>query len=181
MSTWPACKKPKSDADLVFGDVQNFEARQRRRFRARAHVDPDHTGPLDRPVGVCLDLLLEIRRRHARHVQAVAGDVEFPAVIDAAQSAFLVASEKQRGAAMRAAVIHHADMALAVAEGDELFAEQHQTDRGTVGNELGRHQCGDPVTAHQFAHDSTGADARQFHPVLGRRHLILPMRSVDRP
>jgi hypothetical protein len=100
-------------------------------------MDPDHAGALDRAVGFRLDLLLEIRRRHARHVQAVAGDIEFPAMIDAAQPPLLVASQKQRGAAMRAAVIHHADAAFAVAKRDEFLAEQHQADRRAVAHQFG--------------------------------------------
>jgi len=43
--------------------------------------------------------------RQIGHVQAITGDVVFPAVIDAAQAAFLVAPKEQRGAAVRATVI----------------------------------------------------------------------------
>jgi len=75
-------------------------------------------------------------RRHARHVDAVAGDVVFPAMIDAADPAFLVAPQEQRGAAMRAAMVHHADPACAVAKRDQLLAEQHQPDRRPVALEL---------------------------------------------
>ena len=112
-----------ADLDLVLGHVEDLEGRQRRYLCALAHVDPDDAGALHRLVGFRLHLLLEARRRQARHVQAVAGDIELPAVIDAANAALLVAPEEQRGAAVRAAVVHHADPAVAVAEGDQLLAE----------------------------------------------------------
>jgi hypothetical protein len=73
--------------------------------------------------------------RQVRHLQAVAGGVELPAVIDAAQPAFLVAAEEQRGAAMRAAVIENTDPPGTVAKSDQSLAEQHQTQRIAV-----RHQ-----------------------------------------
>ena len=84
------------DADFVIGHVEDFERRQRRRLGARAHIDPDHPGALDRLVGLGPDLLLEILvRRHVRHVDTVACDVEFPAVVDASDAALLVAPQKQ--------------------------------------------------------------------------------------
>ena len=71
-------------------------------------------------------------RRHVRHVDALAGDVEFPAVIDAAHPVRLVAAEKQRRAAVRAAMVHDADTAFTVAKRDQLLAEQHQAKRRTA-------------------------------------------------
>src|ERR1700675_1185283 len=124
-------------------------------------MDPDYPGTLDDPVGPGLHLVLEILvRRHARHVDAVARDVEFPAVIDAADSALLVASQKQRGAAVRAAMVHHADPACAVTKRDQLLAEQHQPDRRTVALKFGGLRGRNPVLPHQLAHYRSGADLR---------------------
>ena len=123
-------------ADFVLGHVQDLECRQRRHLRARAHVDPDHAGALHDLIGLGLDLLHEARRRHARHVHTVAGNVELPAVIDAANAPLLVASQEQRGTAVRAAMVHHADPAFTVAKGDQLLAEQHQAHRRAVARQL---------------------------------------------
>ena len=37
-------------ADLVVGNAQDLEARQRRRFGARSHIDPHHAGAFDHAV-----------------------------------------------------------------------------------------------------------------------------------
>ena len=74
------------------------------RGRAVAHIDVDQTAALGHLVGPRLDLLPEVLiRRQIGHVEAIAGGVEFPAVIDAAQAAFLVAAEEQRRTTVRAA------------------------------------------------------------------------------
>jgi hypothetical protein len=162
--------------DLVLGDIEDFERRQRRRLRARSHVDPDDAGALHHLVGLRLHFLLEARRWQARHIEAIAGDVELPAVVDAANSAILVASQKQRCAAVRAAMVHDADSACAVAKGNQLLAEQHQAKRRAVARELRGHGRGDPITPHQLAHHGAWANAREFHAFGSRRHLILPIR-----
>jgi hypothetical protein len=156
------------DANFVIGQVEDFERRQRRDLCLRPHVDPDDARALDCLIGLGFHLMLEILvRRHARHVDTVASDVVFPAVIDAADAAFLVASEEQRGAAVRTTVVHHADAALCVAKRDQLFAEQHQPDRRPVAHEFDGLCRGDPVLAHQFAHDRSGSDLGEF-PSLSR-------------
>ena len=166
----------KQHPDLVVGNAEHLERRQWRRLGARSHIDPHHAGALDRAVRLGADPVLEVLlRRHVRHVDALAGDVEFPAVIDAAQPVRLVAAEKQRRAAVRAAVIHHADQTSAVAKRDQLLAEQHQTKRRAAAGDLRRHQCGNPIFPHQLAHDGTRADARQLNAIARRRHAVLPM------
>src|SRR5258708_30433538 len=98
-----ACPLDEGYGVFISGNVKDFKRRQRRRLGARSHITPDHSGALDGRVSPGLHLVLEILvRRHARHVDAVAGDIVFPAMIDAADAAFLVASKKQRGAAVRA-------------------------------------------------------------------------------
>ena len=85
-------------------------------------------------IGGDADLVLEVQfLRLVHQVDAGAGDVELPAMIDAAQAAFLVAPEIQRDAAMRAEFVEQADAALAVAEGDQVLAEQADAHRRAVG------------------------------------------------
>jgi hypothetical protein len=65
-------------------------------------------------------------------IDAGTGDVELPAVIDAAQAALLVAPEIERHAAMRAELLDQPDAALGVAEGDELLTHQFDAHRRTI-------------------------------------------------
>src|SRR5216684_6405675 len=92
----------------------------RRHLVGGAEIGPDDAAELDRRIGGDVDMLLElVLRRLVELVEAVAFDVEFPAVIDASEAAFLVAPEEQRDAAMRAEFVDEPDAAIAVAEGDE--------------------------------------------------------------
>src|SRR5712691_7510157 len=78
----------------------------------RAHVGPDHAAALDAGVGRDPDPVLEVALRWlGRHVDAAAIEVVFPAVVDAAQSALLVAAKEERGAAVRAILLHQPDAA----------------------------------------------------------------------
>ena len=81
-----------------------------------------------------MDLVFEVVLfRLVHHVGAGAGDVELPAVIDAAQAAFLVAPEVQRGAAVRAEFVEQADAAFAVAESDQVLAQKADAGGRAVG------------------------------------------------
>lgn len=172
------------EAELLGGQSCRLELGQRRRHRAGTEIGPDEAGALHHREGASLDLVLEVLvRQHVRHVNAVAGDVELPAVVDAADAARLVAAEEQRGAAMRAAMVHHADLARAVAEGDQLLAEQHQAERRAVRGQFRRHAGRDPVLPHQLAHRRAGAGMDQDLAVaLGRhgRSLLMGRPSPGR-
>ena len=104
---------------------QRFERGKGWRHFALAQIDIDEPAALGDLIGAGLYLAAEILfGRQVRHIEAIALGVELPAVIDAAQPALLVAPEEQRGAAMGAAVVQDADRSAAVAERDQLFAEQ---------------------------------------------------------
>jgi hypothetical protein len=97
-----------------------------------------------------------------RQVDALAGDVVLPAVVRAAQATFLVATEEQRHAAMRAELVDQADAALRVAERDQLLAEDLHPHRRAVGlGHFAGEQHRHPVAAHQLAHGGAGAGAHQ--------------------
>jgi hypothetical protein len=82
-----------ADPYLIVGNAEHLERRQRRRLGTRSHIDPHDAGAFDRAVGPGADLVFEVlMRRHVRHVDALAGNVEFPAVIDTAQPVRLVAA-----------------------------------------------------------------------------------------
>src|SRR5205823_9522915 len=85
---------------------------------------------------------------------------ELPAVVHATQAALFVTREEQRGAAVWAVVLEQPDLALRVAEGDQLFAEQQDTHRVAVGSwQLAREHGWHPVLAHQRAHRRPRSDA----------------------
>ena len=107
------------------------------------------------------------RLRLRRHVDDVAVGVELPAVIEAAQSAFLVAAEGERGLAVRTGFAEQPGLAVGVAERDQLFAEQlHPHRRAVRLCDLFGQQRRHPVAAHQPSHRRIALDpAQQF--VLG--------------
>ena len=169
--------------DLGVGHQVGLDQRQRRRLGAVAHVDPDEAIALGRAVGARPHLVLEVFfRRHVGHFDAAAVDVELPAVVDAAQAAILVAAEEQAGAAVRAAVVHDAHAAGAVAKGDQPLAQQHQAQRVAIGGELARQHGRQPVLAHQAAHQGAGAHVHEVGAV-GVTHGGRPswVRSLAEP
>src|SRR5262249_18421982 len=92
----------------------------------------------------------------AGHLQALAFDVVEPAVIAAADAARFDLAVVERGAAMTAARIDQARPALAVAEQDQLLAEDlHRSGRGAG---VGPHADRMPVAAQQLAHRRAVAD-----------------------
>src|SRR5256714_3001955 len=132
-----------------------------RHLVGRAEIGPDEATELDRRIGSDVDVLLElVLRRLIELVEAIAFDVELPAVIDAPETTFLVASEEQRHPAMRAEFVDQTDPAVAVAERDEILAEQSDAGRRTVRlGDLRRQAGGGPKTPHRPAHPRPGADA----------------------
>ena len=101
--------------------------------------------------------------RLRRHVDDIAFGIELPAVIEAAQAAFLVAAEGERSLAVRTGLAEQAELAVAVAERDELLAEKLQR---CTGAPSGVATCSDrqrrhPVAAHQPAHRRIALDATQ--------------------
>jgi len=118
-------------------------------------------GGLARRIGFMLDLAREAAfRRLRRHLEHVAVDVEFPAVIEAAEPAILVAREHERGTPVRTQLVKHAKPSLAVAEDDEVFAQQpHLDGRAIRLSDLFRQAGGNPMPPHDLSHGRRGFDA----------------------
>ena len=160
----------------------------RHRFR-RSHIGPDKAAGLARRVGQMPGLFRQracLRLR--RHVDDVAVGVELPAVIEATKAAFLVAAEGERGLAMRTGFAEHPNLAVAIAERDELFSEQLQAHRSAVRlRDLFRQHRRHPVAAHQPPHRRIALDpAQQFvfglrqHGLLSRKILSLLSNIIRR-
>ena len=91
---------------------RHFQRGQFGHLLGRAHIGPDHVAPFAHRIGLDADQVLGVEVGiGGRHVDAAAVGVELPAVIDAADAAFLVAAEPEIGAAMRAVLIDDADHA----------------------------------------------------------------------
>ena len=126
---------------------------------APAHIGPDHAAALDAGVGNRVHLVLKIALLWlAWHVDAGAGAVELPAVVDTAQAVCLVAAVKERGAAVRAGVLEQSHLAGGDAEADEILAQQADAQRRAARRwQLVRAHGRYPVLAHEFAHGSPRA------------------------
>ena len=120
-----------------------------------------------------------------RHIEHVAVHIEFPAVIEAAQAAFLVAREEQRDAAMRAELFEQPDLAPAVAEDDQILAHEPHAPRRGVGLDLLAQRRGDPVAADHPPHRRITLDAAQQRVLFGGQHdgplLTLPRTGLLAP
>jgi len=130
------------------------EFRQRRDLLGRTHIGPDEAAQFAGRISSYADLVLELVFLRLVHlVDTTAVDGEFPAVINATQPALLVAPEPQRGAAMWTIFVEEPDPAVAVAERDEILAQQPDAHRRTVGpGDLARQQRRDPIATHRLAH-----------------------------
>ncbi len=158
------------------------DARIRRRRECRrfefahllrwTHIDPHKTARLARRIGLVLHAIgNEAVFGFGRHLHHVAIDVEFPAVIEAAQPALFVTRKHQRGAPVRAILVEDADTAFAVAEHHKILAQQAHLHRRAVrlSRFLGQAGC-NPVAAHDPAHRGVARDAAQQVVFLWRHH-----------
>src|SRR5262249_48746443 len=108
------------------------------------------------------------------HVDAAPGHVELPAVIGAAKPALFVASEKQRGATMRAIHRQEPDLPARVAEGNQVLAEQAQLLGWAVGGgKLARGQAGHPVLTQERSHGGAASNPAEEIVVFTREHRYL--------
>jgi hypothetical protein len=156
------------------------ELRQRRLQIGRAHVRPDDAARLDRRIRWLADLVLEGELFGlVHHVHAAAGHVELPAVVDAAQAAFLVAPEEQGCAPMGAELLEEPDAALGVAEGHEILAQELHPDGRTVGRgQFPGEQRRDPVAPQRVPHGCAGANASDELVFFVGQHGVLRAERV---
>ena len=162
-----------------FGDVavrgwhqRHLQRRQLRGALGRPHVGPDHSALLARRIGFDADLVLGVEVGiGGGHVDAASLHVELPAVVDAANTARLVAPEPEVGAAVRAMLIDDADAPARVSERQQLLAH----DRDFLGHPVGfgqllRQQNRQPEAAQQLAHRRSRTGFGQEFIVLCTEH-----------
>src|SRR5690606_23492015 len=98
-------------------------------------------------------------RRLRRHVDARAGDVELPSVVDAAQALLLVAAEEHGSAAVGTGILEQAHAPGGAPECNEVLAEQAHTQGCPVrSRQLFAGQEWDPELPHEVAHGRARPD-----------------------
>src|SRR5205823_4247170 len=98
-------------------------------------------------------------------------DIKLPAMVDAAQPALLIAAIPERDPPMRAELLQQTDAAIAIAEGDEVLAQQLDPHRRAVGlGQLARQQRRQPVPPQEFAGRRPRADSRDQLVLLNWKH-----------
>ena len=118
--------------------------------------------------------------RFARRLEAIAVDIEFPAVINAAQTAVLVATEEQRRAPMRAIGIHQPDAAIGIAKRDQILGHQPNSHRRAVAvGEFGREQRRLPESSQHFAGGLAAADPHETFVLFWRHGTLASYRSLS--
>ena len=148
------------------------------------HVSPYNSGAFD--AGVTGDRHPFAHLWRLRHVDAIAMDVELQAVVAAADSVTFIASEVKRRSAVRAKLADESRAALAVAKGEQLFAEDLHADLRSVGFwYFARKQNRNPVAAQQVACGGAWARVHQrlhhvFHG-LSILRLTCPLYEQSAP
>jgi hypothetical protein len=82
------------------------------------HVRPNGAATVYRRVSSDFDFVFEVTLSGlGRHINAIAGDVKLPSVIDASQAALFVPAKEQTRPAMRAIIVNKTYITVGVSEG----------------------------------------------------------------
>ena len=139
-----------------------------------AHVAPRDPAEVRALVRRDVHLVLEVAGgRLVGHLDAVAVHVELPAVVGAAQPARLVPAEEEARAPVRAPLLRERHVAVGVAPGQQVLAQQPDALRLPVDLQLPRVRGGEPVLPHQLAHRRAGAYSTEQVRLFLRQHLRL--------
>ena len=133
-------------SELVFGKP--------RLMLRRTHVGPKDAAAFDQGIRTQFDFRAKAGCfRLRRQFDTLPGHVVFPAVVRTAQTAFLVAAEPERYAAMRAELVDQAEASFGVAKCDQPLRQQlHAHRRAVVLRQFLGQQSGDPVAPEHLAH-----------------------------
>jgi hypothetical protein len=132
-----ALVKPARGVNLGRRQRHPLHARQFRHQLLRAHIDPGDAaglaGRIARDPGLVLQGRKVIRRDDVGNVDALAVDVEFPPVIHAADSTLLVSAEEQWCKLVRTIGRDDSDLAVGIAESQQVFAQDADANRRAIG------------------------------------------------
>src|SRR5262245_28642260 len=144
--------------------------RERRRL-ARPEISEQDAALLHHRIGGLADVGTQAAPfRLGRRFQALAADVEQPAMERAAQPAMLEPPEREISAAVRTSTLEEAIAAAVIAEQHQAFAEQpHRLDRAVAG-ELICQRGRLPVVPHQRSGWRSATDTGDEVILLGAQH-----------
>src|SRR5262249_15894910 len=164
--------QPLGDETLRWIDLGPLQRRRRWLHGGWTHVSPHDSGFLDAGVRLQLDVLAKAALFGlGRQVDALPGHVIFPAVIGAAQAAFLILAEPERDAAMCAKLVDQADAPFTITKTNQAFAHQLGPYGWAIGfGNFRRQQKRRPIAAEQFAHQGARTDTTQLIVLLTRHH-----------
>src|SRR3546814_333347 len=108
------------------------------------------------------------------------GDIELPAVENAAQRAVLVSRQYERNAPMRAGLVEEADSSISGPKGDVIAAKQPDPRGSAIRLEAGAARTGNPVLlTHHPAHRRVAFDIGQETVLfLGQHGLLLRFLAI---
>ncbi len=150
------------------------EVRERRRL-ARPQIGEQDAALLDHRIGLLLDVGAQVAVvRLGRRLQALAVDVEQPAVKRAAQTAVFQPAVGQVGAAMRTTAADQAVAAFVVLEDHQVLAEQPHRFHRAVARQFVDQRRWLPVVPHQAAGGRAG-------PGAGDKVVLLLAQHGGRP
>src|SRR6185312_9445772 len=140
---------------------ERVPARQYRLLLGRTHIGPDEAIEFVHRIPGLTDVILVLAAfRLTGLIETVAFHIEEPAVIAAADAFILDLAVIERRAAVRAAWIEQARPAFAIAEEDQILAEdadvlRHRSDFFGERDRM-------PIAAHEFAAGRARPDLGQF-------------------
>ena len=147
-----------------------------------AQPDPDQPAGLVHRIALELDPRAEGGRAVVglgRAFDRLALDVELPGVEDAAQMAVLDPRQRQRSAAMRAALVEEPDPAVGRTQRDIVAAQQRRHERRVARHQLGGEREGKPVVlAHHPAHRRIAFDPGEEFVLLFGQHFALVVKVM---
>src|SRR5216683_4105839 len=168
------------DVAMALRYLSPLERGGRRHQFARSQIGPDHPAHLGSRISRQVDLVAELLGL-VHLIDAIAVDIELPAVINAAQTRLFVASEPQRGASVRTELVDQTDPALAVAKTDQTFAQKLNANRPAIGfRKLARKQRWDPISPQHVTHRGPRSGPRHQFVVFARQHYSTSSSSNGR-
>src|SRR5882757_2405875 len=130
--------------------------------RGVAEIDPDHAARFSDRIGLCVDSGTErgsMFDGFSRHVDAGAGRIEGPTVIDAGERIAVVVGQREGRSAMGACLVKAAQLPVPGSEYHDTGGQYAPANRVPTGLDSACPHEGHPELTHVIAHRRTRAHA----------------------